>query len=277
MHRRSVAYPAALAALSLCTGCVQATRHSNTMLFGTNTHLGIRAGASAASVPEIAIGYGRQEAVVMPLVANSQDNGQHQSPCDPSQAVESEDAPFAVHPCLLVGVNGKAQDSYSVLASFGAKFDGEARADGTRAKGGLAQYFATGVAAQMLALKGGASVVAIGDAAAAAAANSSVDDDAIEAMFGGEAVFARGVAARTSYTAFRDKLLAKIALTKPADLSARMAALETATGTAGRGIAADCTDNEACRQAVIGNDAYRETYTAKQAQFDAALADWKTD
>jgi hypothetical protein len=132
------------------SGCVQATRHSNTMIFGTNTQLGIRAGASAASVPEVNIGYARQEAVVMPLVANGQDDGRVQKPCDPSQPVEVNGGDgFAVHPCLLVGINDKAQDSYSVLASFGSKFGAGADATGAKAEGGIAQYFATGIAAQL--------------------------------------------------------------------------------------------------------------------------------
>jgi hypothetical protein len=174
-------------------------------------------------------------------------------------------------------VNGKAQDSYSVLASFGAKFDGEANADGTKAKGGLAQYFATGVAAQMLALKGGASVVAIGDAAAEAAKNDSVSDRTIEALFGSAAVVERGTEYRKTYGVFRGKLLDKIDATKPAELQAKITAFESAAGAAGRGIAQDCTDTAACRTAVTANDAYRDIYSLKQTEFNQALDAWKVN
>lgn len=257
----------------LLVGCAQATRHSNTMLFGTNTHFGIRAGASASSVPEINVGYARQEAVIMPLVANNSDNGTNQGPCDPSQPVRVEGAEFAVHPCLLVGINGSAQDSYSVLASFGAQFDGGAQANGVETKGGLAQYFATGMAAQLLAINGGASVVAIGDAAEESS-KSKATASTVSALFGNEETFARGVGYRTAYQQFQSRLLAKIELTKPDELSAKITAFESATGTSGRGIAQACTSVAACKQAVTDNDAYRDIYPLKPADFDKALNAW---
>jgi hypothetical protein len=63
--------------------------------------------------------------------------------------------------CLIVGENTKSgsRDSYSVLASFGAKFGGRAFGTTPEASVGIAQYFATGVAAQLLAVTGGASIV----------------------------------------------------------------------------------------------------------------------
>jgi hypothetical protein len=246
------------------------------MLFGTNTQFGIRAGASASSVPELNIGYTRQEAVVLPLVANGSDNGKYQTPCDISQPVHVDAARFAVHPCLLVGTNRGAQDSYSVLASFGAKFDSGAQAAGVQAKGGLAQYFATGMAAQLLAFNGGASVVATGDAAKAASENKPSASE-VAALFGDEATFARGVGYRSGYDKFKARLLAKIELTKPDELSARISDLEKATGTAGRGIAADCGTPASCKEAIVNNDAYRDIYPLKQSEFDHALDAWKTE
>lgn len=142
-------------------GCVQATRHSNTMVFGTNTVFGIEAGQSANSVPSVTVGYKRQEAVIMPLVANTEDDGTYQKPC------ELSDLPDyllrEIHPCLLVSRHGDSIDTYSVLASFGAKFSGSGT--NATASGGLAQFFATGIAAQALALNGGAALVAVGEAA----------------------------------------------------------------------------------------------------------------
>ena len=72
----------------------------------------------------------------------------------------------ATNPCLLLGVREGARDSYSVLASFGGHFSASAnKTDGATAGGGVSQYFATGMAAQLLALNGGAAVVSSGPAA----------------------------------------------------------------------------------------------------------------
>ena len=72
MHRRPYRKAAAVTALALlAAGCVQATRHSNTMYFGTNTTFGIKAGAATGETPKVIVGYDRQEAVILPLVANT--------------------------------------------------------------------------------------------------------------------------------------------------------------------------------------------------------------
>lgn len=51
----------------------------------------------------------------------------------------------------LQGEDGDTKDSYSVFASFGAKFSGGVTGTEAKASGGLAQFFATGIAAQKLA------------------------------------------------------------------------------------------------------------------------------
>jgi len=176
---------AALGSMAVLSGCVQMTRHSNMMIFGTNTVVGVRAGVNATSVPEVAIGYARQEAVILPLVANTASNDgangsklNRLSPCDFQKTPVSYAGQqgFIVHPCSLVGINrdGKMLDSYSVLASFGGSFGGTATAGNPNASAsaGVAQYFATGLAAQTLALNGGAAVVAAGSTAERAAAKS---------------------------------------------------------------------------------------------------------
>jgi len=197
MHRRLHAQLAPLILLPLLAGgCVQMTRHSNMMIFGTNTVVGVRAGVNATSVPEVAIGYTRQEAVILPLVANvSSTIGEggttaqtvtdkktgnttetvttrggrlnRLEPCDMSKPLDetglSDDTrPFRVHPCALIAINDKMQDSYSVLASFGGNFDARYEQGKLSGSVGVAQYFATGMAAQLLALNGGAAVVAGG-------------------------------------------------------------------------------------------------------------------
>lgn len=266
---------AALTTMVALTGCVQATRHSNTMIFGTNTQFGIRAGTTPTSVPEVNIGYSRQEAVVMPLVANVTDDGNTQKPCDLTLPIEVVGGRgFAVHPCALVAIKGEAQDSYSVLASFGAKFAGSAKGGESTATGGLAQYFATGMAAQMLAFTGGASVVAVGDAAEASADKAPPDANTVAALFGDQANFARGVVMRDAYAEFRDKLLAKITLTDPAQISAKMTAFDTAAGVLNSGAAAGCSDIASCKKEVMENDPYRHSYAARKAAFDAAFAAW---
>nr|WP_137678074.1 hypothetical protein [Parerythrobacter lutipelagi] len=182
--RKLAAFTAALVALPLLGGCVQATRHSNTMVFGTSTTVGLKVGQDVNQVPQVLIAYDRQEAVIMPLLANTgekSNSGNLLSPC-PAVAPNSPPKPPAeltsdekfAHPCKFVGVrkseqNLEIQDSYSVLASFGARIEGEA-AD-TKGTVGIAQYFATGVAAQLLAATGGAAVVSVGSAAESSASN----------------------------------------------------------------------------------------------------------
>ncbi len=266
---------ATLTAMVMLAGCVQATRHSNTMIFGTNTQFGIRAGTTPTSVPEVNIGYSRQEAVVIPLVANVADDGDTQKPCDLTLPIEVVGGHgFAVHPCALVAIKGEAQDSYSVLASFGAKFAGGAKADGSTASGGLAQYFATGMAAQILAFTGGASVVAVGDAATASADKALPDASTVSALFGDQANFDRGVGMRNAYMEFRDKLLAKITLTDPAQINTKMTSFDAAAGFSNSGAAPGCSDIASCKKEVMENEPYRHSYAANKAAFDAAFAAW---
>lgn len=141
----------------LVSGCTQTVRHTNTLLFATNTQVALSAGTNATAQPDVTIGYKRQEAVVMPLVANYAPDDKEPGklvPCKSPAGPPTKD-------CLIVGRNGtaNAQDSYSVLASFGAKFGGRTDGKAPEASVGIAQYFATGVAAQLLAATGGASII----------------------------------------------------------------------------------------------------------------------
>jgi hypothetical protein len=215
----------ACAALPLVGGCVQATRHSNTMVFGTTTTVGVKVGRDVNQMPNVLIAYDRQEAVIMPLLANTGEKPGSQnmlSPCAPATEITTTggkppttmtqkmndeisfgtDGKATVHPCKFVGLrsgpdNFLIQDSYSVLASFGAKLKGNAT-DGTAAAG-LAQYFATGAAAQTLALNGGAAVIAVGDAARAAAENESNAANAAAALGGDPVLSASGKAFETEW------------------------------------------------------------------------------
>ncbi|WP_114950866.1 hypothetical protein [Sphingosinicella terrae] len=211
------------------SGCTT-PHHSNALIFGTNTSFGIDVGQSPTGTPTILVGYRRQEAVFMPLVANVlYDQNGTPTPCyiQPRIVAGVPQPPPAgtIPACYLVGQNGGAIDSYSVLASFGAQF--EADAVGGTAGGGLAQFFATGLAAQALAIEGGPALVAVGNAAALTGATPNATG--IAALYNAPEVttIATGVA-QQALTA-RDSLIAFIrSHTTADDFSQRMGAIEQA-------------------------------------------------
>lgn len=134
------------------------TRHSNTLVFGTNTSIGVNVGKDASQTPTVQIGFQRQEAAFVPLLANtaqSTENPNLLTPC--TQAATDQPPPDGCQFVAEVQENGQLtnRDSYSVLASFGADVSGGSGSAGMT----VAQYFATGIAAQMLAESGGANVV----------------------------------------------------------------------------------------------------------------------
>lgn len=144
--------------LFLVSGCAT-PKHSNTLIFGTNTKFALDVSADPSGSPSITVGYKRQEAVWMPLLANQGVVLANQ------QDVVGIPAECKEENCLFIGTvckdkECKDRDTYSVLASFGAKFSGEATG-GPKATGGLAQYFATGLAARILAKEGGAKIVSV--------------------------------------------------------------------------------------------------------------------
>lgn len=137
-----------LAVTASLTGCAM-PRHSDTLLFGTNTKIALDISGDPSGRPEITVGYRRQELVWMPLVVN----GEHATSFIKNTGY--------VGPAKYWGQDkDNAFDTYSVLASFGAKFSAEASTS-AKAEGGLAQYFATGLAARKLAEVGGARLVSI--------------------------------------------------------------------------------------------------------------------
>jgi len=123
----------AMAALCLgALGACNTTPHNDVLIFGTDTSVGVDVGANATSggTPQISIGYQRKEAVWMPLLANARHASNQENSGN-----------------LYEGQSSGSTDAYSVFASFGAELEGGA---GT-AKVGLAQFFATGIAAQKMA------------------------------------------------------------------------------------------------------------------------------
>jgi hypothetical protein len=222
------------------------------MVFGTTTTVGVKVGRDVNQMPNVLIAYDRQEAVIMPLLANTGEKSGSRnslSPCPSVTAPRGTPSPTPsptptptlaspdgyAHPCKFVAIrqgpdNFLIQDSYSVLASFGAKLHG----DGTGGTGaaGLAQYFATGAAAQTLALNGGAAVIAVGDAAKAAASNPSNAANAASAL-GAEGFIAQvqsgvsndpGIAAM--FDPLTDLLTSKIFLTDSQNLASQLAAFD---------------------------------------------------
>jgi hypothetical protein len=141
---------AACSSVLLLVGC-GTPHHTNTLIFGTNTKFAIDVSADPTGNPGVTVGYKRHEAVWMPLVANKTKDGAPADDCQTNQ------------PCVLQGASGSSdKDAYSVLATFGATFSGEASGvSNPKAGGGIAQYFATGLAARELARKGGAQLVSI--------------------------------------------------------------------------------------------------------------------
>lgn len=163
--------------------CSQMQKHSNMLVFGTNTTVGVNLGKDASQTPTVQIGFNRQELALVPMLANvkaaqadNNSTGQDLEPCDISGANgrSSEET----HNCLFVATSETTVtetpkggtsvtktvtnrgDAYSTLASFGARISGT-NEGGNKGNGAVAvaQYFATGIAAQKLAEEGGANVI----------------------------------------------------------------------------------------------------------------------
>lgn len=290
MHRGFHGIIAALVPVILgCTGCTQMTRHSNMIVFGTNTVVGLRVGADASQTPSIDVGYSRREAALMPVVANSSanDDGTLLQPCNPGTSVavvagtpqppaNSPLPAFATHPCLLVASDGReAKDSYSVLASFGASFDASAEAKGPNAGGGLAQYFATGMAAQLLALNGGAAVVATGQAAEKAAEKPPLTLEGVQGLTPTQAEIATAQTLVADYMPLRTALAAKIRGTDVGSLPTQLGKFQQGLGGSPRNLSAACTTPDACAS-VIEADLLFSNYRADPKKFSDAVTAWGT-
>lgn len=180
-NRRSVIIGATAIAAAALSGCTSTLRHTNLLVFGTNTTGGLEVGTNTNQIPRILFGYTRQELVLMPLLANTRvtdgAGGHKLIPCGLEPATAGQDRPQVVpEGCKFIGRAGGADgmsDTYSVLASFGAGVHADGRTNGAAAGGKVAQYFATGLAARALAENGGAAVIATGDPQAAAGISGS--------------------------------------------------------------------------------------------------------
>lgn len=140
-------------------GCA-APKHTNTLVFGTNTRLALDVSQDPTASVGITLGYKRQEAVWMPLLPNQQDLVPAE--CSTRETQTSGNTTNIKDCPMFVGTDkDRNVDTYSVLASFGSKAAAGAGTT-TEARTEIAQYFATGLAARSLAVSGGASLVNTG-------------------------------------------------------------------------------------------------------------------
>lgn len=193
--------------LSACVTNAEKNPHNDVLIFGTSTKfaLDVSAAVQNAGIPEFTFGYKRLEAVWMPLKpqgAGTEFPGEMSAlvaklqNCDTEKKADIPDAKTRNVACLRMllppdkyvsmssGVDSKTGgttleiDSYSVFASLGAN----GSLTGNSAGGSLAQFFATGVAAQRLGANPGISMVLNADAPEAALkiAKESEDKDVLE-------------------------------------------------------------------------------------------------
>lgn len=162
----------------LFTACATSKPHNDVMIFGTSTNIGVEVGAPVqnAGIPAFKIGYNRHEAVWMPLKPNhsaiegddavirATNASKALNACDTTLRTSILDTSRRQSICLdfvlptnkyvssSAGISPdkggviREVDTYSVFASFG----GSGNLSLNNASGNLAQFFATGVAAQRL-------------------------------------------------------------------------------------------------------------------------------
>lgn len=204
-------------------GCGVMGHHNDVLVFGTSTKLAVDVSAPVqnASVPEFTVGYKRQEGVWMPLKANTaadpavltdEQYKQAMAICmarrsqmhDPvgnkpedKALCDGQVLSTQMYVARSEGVDSKIggskqeTDTYSVFASFG----GRGALSGTSASGAMAQFFATGIAAQRLGANPGlaAALNANGATAVAEVAKAESDRAKADAVIAASALAAFGV------------------------------------------------------------------------------------
>jgi hypothetical protein len=144
--------------LALASGC-NTPKHSNVLIFATNTKYAFDISYDTKmQQPNITLGYTRQEGVWMPLLANRGPDGLE--PAQPNGICSTNRDGSTRPDDLYIGNDGSNLDTYSVIATFGAKFSaGVSGTNNLTAGNGLSQFFATGLAARELARNGGADLL----------------------------------------------------------------------------------------------------------------------
>lgn len=151
-----------IAAMLMLVGGCYTPKHSNVLIFATNTKLGVDLSYDPKTQePSLVVGFRRQEGVWMPLLANFGPDGLEPGPLTIKDGGGAA-ADAQVWPHMLYQGNDdkREKDTYSVLATFKGK--GAASTSGSNslgASGAIAQFFATGLAARELAQVGGAALV----------------------------------------------------------------------------------------------------------------------
>jgi hypothetical protein len=145
--------------IATALGACDTPRHSNTLIFGTSTKVALDASQDPSGSMGVTIGYKRHEAVWMPLVANEAASAQSGQGARliPSACGDDDCRKFVGSTGSGGAAGSGATDTYSVLATFSGQMS--AAAQNPQGKAAVAQYFATGIAARLLAQQGGAAVV----------------------------------------------------------------------------------------------------------------------
>lgn len=170
---------AAVAAAALA-GC-STPRHTDLLVFGTDTKVALDVSADTVGKPSLTLGYRRTELVLMPLVVNGAVNRTVTTGISSTIGADKENGQRIPHTLLGVtrseqtsgstpgtpigdykyqGAEGtQNKDTYSVIATFRGAATGSLSSDTYSGNGQIAQFFATGLAARLLAKEGGAGVV----------------------------------------------------------------------------------------------------------------------
>jgi hypothetical protein len=151
--------PAVFAAAAL-TGC----GHGDAIIFASNKQIGVKVGVDSQKIPEVSIGYNGQDFALVPVYKKDPKTATATPPnsADPSKGAPSEhgktrDISEVGKYLATSGIND--QDAYSVYGSFVGKAQGKGDIEGAKADLSLSQFFATGIAAQILAKDAGAAMV----------------------------------------------------------------------------------------------------------------------
>jgi hypothetical protein len=181
----------AAAVLALTVSGCAFTPHNNVMVFATSTKTAVDVSQEPTGTLSATIGYKRLEAVWMPLLANQTVPGdQKAGSVAPARCPDSTDKGDNKRCPLFQGNEGGNYDTYSVLGTFSGQASGVAggATPGVEARGQIAQFFATGLAARALASPGGNAALfntsASVDPKAVAVAQAQAQDQQREAIAG---------------------------------------------------------------------------------------------
>jgi hypothetical protein len=124
---------ASLLALGVLGGCQSTPEHTNTLIFGTNTKFALDVSQDPTGVVGVTLGYKRQEAVWMPLLANSRAAAPATAA---SAATPAEPAGCKDSTVMKIEEGGK-----TTTRTSGCKFSGTAGTDSTNGPGAEDTYW----------------------------------------------------------------------------------------------------------------------------------------